>query len=65
MLKREPDEPIGVVCNYGDSPTVVEYSEISKELSELKDPQNKERLAYCAGNVANHFFTLDFLKTVW
>ena len=39
---------------------VVEYSEISKETSELRTAEGK--LTYKAGNICNHFFTRDFLK---
>ena len=41
---------------------VVEYSEITKETSELKSKDGK--LTYCAGNICNHFFTRDFLKVL-
>ncbi len=41
---------------------MVEYSEISKEKSELRDPDG--RLTYRAGNICNHFFTTEFLSRV-
>ena len=43
---------------------VVEYSEISKELTEMRDPLSNSRLLFRAGNICNHFFSLDFLERV-
>jgi len=57
-----PDEAVGVVCKLEGKIQVVEYSEITKETSELKSKDGK--LTYCAGNICNHFFTRDFLKRV-
>ncbi|MGG6499194.1 UNVERIFIED_CONTAM: hypothetical protein NY603_40345, partial [Bacteroidetes bacterium 56_B9] len=41
---------------------VVEYSELSKEKSELRAPDGG--LAFRAANIVNHYFTLDFLERV-
>lgn len=57
-----PDEAVGVVCKVEGKIQVVEYSEITKETSELRSLDGK--LTYCAGNICNHFFTRDFLKRV-
>ena len=38
---------------------MVEYSEISEENRNLRDVNND--LVFNAGNICNHFFTLDFL----
>ena len=43
-------------------PAVIEYTEISKEATEEVDENGK--LKYGAGNVCNHFYTLDFLEKV-
>lgn len=41
---------------------VVEYSEITKSASESRRPDGK--LLFNAGNVCNHYFTIDFLVNI-
>jgi UDP-N-acetylglucosamine/UDP-N-acetylgalactosamine diphosphorylase len=41
---------------------VLEYSEISQELREKRDPDNLQKLLLRAGSIANHVFTRNFLK---
>uniref|UniRef100_A0A915BDJ4 UDP-N-acetylglucosamine diphosphorylase n=1 Tax=Parascaris univalens TaxID=6257 RepID=A0A915BDJ4_PARUN len=60
--KVEPHEAVGVICLESGKARVVEYSEISKELAEKRDESG--RLMLRAGNIANHFFTIDFLEHV-
>ncbi|EAU92554.1 UDP-N-acetylglucosamine diphosphorylase [Coprinopsis cinerea okayama7 len=61
--KTSPAESVGVVALRGGKFSVVEYSEISKEQAERRDPETGE-LAFRAGNIANHFYTTAFLKRV-
>ncbi|KAI0640056.1 nucleotide-diphospho-sugar transferase [Trametes polyzona] len=60
--KAYPTESVGVVARRGDKFSVIEYSEISREQAERRDA--KGELAFRAGNIANHFYTLDFLRAV-
>lgn len=61
--KTQPTESVGVVACRGDKFSVVEYSEISQEQAERRDPETGE-LAFRAGNIANHFYTTAFLNRV-
>ncbi|KIJ66233.1 hypothetical protein HYDPIDRAFT_86499 [Hydnomerulius pinastri MD-312] len=61
--KASPTESVGVVARRGDKYSVVEYSEITREQAELRNPQTGE-LSFNAGNIANHFYTTAFLHSV-
>lgn len=61
--KASWDESVGVVCLKNKKFSVVEYSEISEANAKQTNPQTGA-LAYNAGNIANHFYTTDFLKRV-
>ena len=62
VWKSHPHEKVGVVALRGGKPCVVEYSEISAAMAEQVGADG--RLAFGAGNICNHFYTLDFLKNV-
>jgi UDP-N-acetylglucosamine/UDP-N-acetylgalactosamine diphosphorylase len=61
--KTVPTESVGVVACKDGKFSVVEYSEISKEQAERRDPSTGE-LVFRAGNIVNHFYTTSYLNRV-
>ncbi|KAI8843009.1 nucleotide-diphospho-sugar transferase [Chytridium lagenaria] len=59
--KASPHEPVGVICLRNSKFGVVEYSEIDKSIAEQRDATTGD-LAYNAANIANHFYTTEFLR---
>ncbi|BGP14527.1 hypothetical protein JCM10213_005184 [Rhodosporidiobolus nylandii] len=62
VKKTAASESVGVVAQKAGKFAVVEYSEISKEMSERQDSNGD--LAFRAANIANHFYTRAFLEEV-
>uniref|UniRef100_A0A182MK00 UDP-N-acetylglucosamine diphosphorylase n=1 Tax=Anopheles culicifacies TaxID=139723 RepID=A0A182MK00_9DIPT len=61
--KVQPDEAVGVVCEVKGKYQVVEYSELSSETANRRNPTDG-KLTFNAGNICNHFFTTDFLRRI-
>lgn len=61
VAKISPDEPVGVCCLRDGKFSVVEYSEIPRSLSEQR---NESGLVYGDANIANHFYTVEFLESL-
>lgn len=60
--KSSPQEPVGVVCKYKNKYSIVEYSEIEKQVAEKVD--NQGNIIFKDANIANHIFTVDFLTKI-
>ncbi|GAA5914971.1 UDP-N-acetylglucosamine diphosphorylase [Sporobolomyces salmoneus] len=63
VKKTIPTESVGVVAQRQGKFSVVEYSEISKEMAERTESGGDD-LAFRAANIANHFYTREFLEEV-
>ena len=61
VWKSDAHEKVGVIAEKSGKPCVVEYSEITKEMAEKTD--DNRRLVFGAGNICNHYYTLDFLQS--
>jgi UDP-N-acetylglucosamine/UDP-N-acetylgalactosamine diphosphorylase len=60
VWKAHAHEQVGVVASRLGKPCILEYSEITKEMAERLDEHG--RLQFGAGNICNHFYTIDFLR---
>jgi len=58
--KTSPTEKVGVFCQRGESRFVMEYSDMSREMTEARDTSGA--LLHRAGSIAVHVFGVSFLK---
>ena len=58
--KAYPQEAVGCCCLKNGAVSVVEYSELPKEKTELRGDSGE--LLFSAANIANHYYSLSFLQ---
>lgn len=65
-IKKEPHEKVGVMCLKGGKPAVTEYTELTKDMVELRQKKDDEKsdLEYCYGNLAMHQFSIKFMERI-
>jgi UDP-N-acetylglucosamine/UDP-N-acetylgalactosamine diphosphorylase len=61
VLKEDPSEKVGVMAIKNGQCTIVEYSELPEAMGSLRKPDGE--LVYNAGNIVQHYFSVDFLQT--
>uniref|UniRef100_A0A1I7XHD3 UDP-N-acetylglucosamine diphosphorylase n=1 Tax=Heterorhabditis bacteriophora TaxID=37862 RepID=A0A1I7XHD3_HETBA len=59
-VMKQPGELVGSVCLDNGKPRVTEYSELGSELATRM--RDDGRLMFCAGSIANHLYTMEFLE---
>mmetsp|Transcript_48411 Transcript_48411/g.73133 ORF Transcript_48411/g.73133 Transcript_48411/m.73133 type:complete len:508 (+) Transcript_48411:124-1647(+) len=62
LWKAGAHEKVGVVAERNGKPCIVEYSDMDASMAEKVDENG--RLVFGAGNICNHFYTLDFIEKV-
>ncbi|EMG46552.1 UAP1 UDP-N-acetylglucosamine pyrophosphorylase [Candida maltosa Xu316] len=64
VRKRDASESVGLIVLDKDAqkPCVIEYSEISSELANKKDPEDDSKLFLRAANIVNHYYSVEFLN---
>lgn len=62
IKKNYKEEPVGVFCYKNDFPGVVEYSEITEDMLNLKN--NKGELMYNNANITANYLTVDLTEEI-
>ena len=62
VVKAYAEEKVGVFCKRDGKPSVIEYSEISKELAEARDKKGGFLLG--DANIVNHQFHINLLEKI-
>ncbi len=60
IVKANPHEKVGVFCKRNGKPSVIEYSEISKEMAEAVDGNGE--LLYCESHILCNLFNLEAVE---
>ncbi|ENN75005.1 hypothetical protein HUJ04_001269 [Dendroctonus ponderosae] len=63
IKKTDPTESLGLVLKVDSDVKILEYSEIPAAIPDLRKTPDDD-LVFNAGNICNHFFTIDFLRKV-
>lgn len=62
VIKAYPEEKVGIFCKKNGRPTVIEYSEMSKEMSEEKGQNNE--LKYCESHILCNLFNIKAIELI-
>lgn len=62
IVKAYPEEKVGVFCKKQEKPSVIEYTEISKEMAELKD--KKGNLIYGESHINCNLFHINVIEEI-
>ena len=62
VVKSYPEEKVGVFCKKNGKPSIIEYTELSKEMAQARD-ENGE-LKYGESNIIVHIFELETIENI-
>jgi len=62
VVKKSPEEKVGVFCKRNGKPSVVEYIEISKEMSEERDANGE--LKFGESHILCNLFNINFIERI-
>jgi len=62
IVKAKPEEKVGVFCKKDNRPSVVEYTEITKEMSEMRD--NNGELLYGESHINCNLFNIKAIEKI-
>ncbi len=62
VVKRSPDEPVGVFCKKNNKPAVIEYTELPKEMATETDEDGE--LLFGESHIMCNLYTLEALELI-
>lgn len=62
VIKREPNEKVGVFCKKNGKPSVIEYTEITDEMANAKDTNGE--LLYGESHILTNLFNIKALENI-
>ena len=62
IIKAYPEERVGVFCKKNGKPDVIEYTEISKEMAEMKNDRGE--LVYAESHINCNVFNIDIIEKI-
>lgn len=62
IIKAYPEERVGVFCKKDGKPDVIEYTEISKKMAEMKN--DKGELVYAESHINCNVFNIDIIEKI-
>lgn len=62
IIKAYPEERVGVFCKKDGKPDVIEYTEISKEMVEMKNDRGE--LVYAESHINCNMFNIDIIEKI-
>ena len=63
LVKAYPEEKVGVFCKKDGKPSVIEYSEMSKEMSEER--LDNGELKYSEAHIVSNLFNIDIIEKMY